>query len=193
MVSFSDRLPSVIHIRSVPMWRCQERCITFFFKSDSEWFYLIYWSKIGFQNARPLQVLSTMWMRTYVCRSIQLSFFHAEMSYLEVMSWNRYEMRMLCRFLMLRQSLPRAQLQETAKTNWERNSLVWQVSIDDPHVPSGELEVQRCFLEHWQSMTKVVVSVYCLFVSPTWKISNLMAAYFFQDEFGQVQPATNQL
>ena len=30
MVSFSDRLPSVIHIRSVPTWRCQERCATFF-------------------------------------------------------------------------------------------------------------------------------------------------------------------
>ena len=28
--SFSDRLPSVIHIRSVPTWRCQERFATFF-------------------------------------------------------------------------------------------------------------------------------------------------------------------
>ena len=57
-------------------------------------------------------------------------------------------------YFMLPQILPRGQLQETAKTSWERNSLVWQVSIDDPHVPSGELEVQRYFLEHWQSTTR---------------------------------------
>ena len=154
-------------------------------RSDSEWFHF-FCSQIGLQNARLLQVLSTMWMRTYVCRSLQLSVFLAEMSYLEVMSWNWYDMRMSCCFLYTLCSHKFCLERNFRK---QQNQTEREILLSDRYplmIPTYPVVNSRCRDIFWNTDKARLrwwfwnVSIYCLFLSPIWEDFQFDEHLFFR-------------
>ena len=181
MVSFSDRLPSVIHIKSVPTWRCQERCATFF--GGKIRFGVLPF--LLFQNWLPKRKASPS-SQHHVDEDLRLQVPPVECfscgdvipwSHVMKLIWHAYVVSFpLCSHKFCLERNFRKQQKQT-----EREILLsdrYPLMIHTyPVVNSRCRDIFWNTDKAWLGGGFLNVSIYCLFVTPIWKISNLMSIF----------------